>query len=257
VILDALKYLVGLGRAEAPAIIHPAGAEPSHVYYIRDGVGLKKVEAEPPPCCRQPASIAALVEMVKDAVAAESPATVFYGFDQVTALLGEDGRDRVQMKLQPSDPYTRLCAWKSNMPALTQADLLRELRITFRDCLAPAGNLVELLRRVKFDVTSAGQAEVGHGKSSLGKQLTAELTGTGTLPEYVTLLIPIYANPCLRSVRSRVECAIEIDPHTQTFKLIPMPGQLQDAAEFAAGEIGRQLREGLKDADAPVYHGIP
>ena len=83
------------------------------------------------------------------------------------------------------------------------------------------------------------------------------LTGTGALPEYVTFTFPIFANPCLRTIRGSVECALDPDPATATFRVIPMPGTLDLAADAAVTTVGDKLRDALKDAGPPVYHGRP
>lgn len=251
---DAFQYLFEQGRAAAPAVVR-ADCEPADVYYLRRPDGsLEKHTAEPGPRQAKAHSLQAVCALAVEQKGVHPE--IWYGPDHVTALLGERN-GTVTLPLAYSDQFNRLSHLKAHRPPLTQAEIVRELRTTFRDALGPAGNLVEVLRRVRFNATATTEGEVGHGRASLGKQIAGEVTGTAAIPEYVTLTFPVYATPCFRVIQAHVECALEPDPGTGTFKLIPLPGELESAVEYATQRICEEIGERLDGEEIPVYHGRP
>ncbi len=253
---EAFQFLTALGaKAETPTII-TAPSEPSHVYYLRDAAGVKRVEAEPPPDKHQAFSLDAIIGMAESCVLSGS---IWYGPEGVVLRLDDTGRNTIDLVTKLSDPFVQLQQWRQNKPSLTQADLIRSLRITFRECLSPAGEILAVLKRVKFNASQSSDSEISNGKFSVGKSLTAEVTGTGTLPEYLKLLIPVWANPCFRAVRTVVECALEADAATATFRVIPLPGQLEEAIDYATSMVGRDLANRLEAAKngIAVHYGRP
>lgn len=249
-IREALEYLFNAGRQSADVIVKPA-AEPPHVYYVRRPDGsLDFRAANPAPTAHAPLSLASLV-----ALAVEWGAAVWHSPEAVVAV---DGRDRATLALAKSEPFALLEHWAKNRTAMPQADLIRELRIKLAGCLGPAGNLLDLLRVVRFKTGSDTVAEIDRGRSSIGRQLQSEVTGTDRLPEVVAFSVPVFATPSVAGIRSVVQCALDPDAATGTFRVIPLPGQLEAATEYAAGEVGAIIRDLIGDAEGiPVYHGRP
>ena len=255
-IREALEYLFTAGRQSADVIVKPE-AEPPHVYYVREPNGkLTKWYADPPPKSHTALSMATLVDTAKGLVGPCNP-SVWYSAESVVATLDRDRRDRITLPLDLSEPFKLLRQWHANKPAISQADLIRALRITLADCLASSGNLLDIIRRVRFRTGSDTTAEVSHGRSSIGKALESEVTGTGILPEYVGFSVPVFATPCVAGIRAHVRCALDPDAATGTFRVIPIPGQLESAAEDAVEEIGMTVRDLVGEAAVGVYHGKP
>lgn len=248
---DAFQYLIEVGRSQADVVVKPS-AEPNHVYYLRQPDGkLIRQHAELPPFAHRAESLQPIVDM------AGPDEQIWYSHAAVVLRMGEDLRDRVTLELHASDQYKLLKSWKERKPALTQAELIRELRVTLRDSLSQCGELVETLRRVRFNASATIESEVGHGKASLGKAITGEVTGLKAIPEYVAFTIPVYANPCFRCIRAIVECALEPDAATGTFRVIPLPGQLELAIELGLAEIANQIATRLDGRKVPIFHGEP
>jgi hypothetical protein len=120
------------------------------------------------------------------------------------------------------------------------------------------GNLLGLVRQLRFRQLAESQGVIQHGKSSLGKAIEAELEGAGSLPDQVVLDVPVFQNVPLPS--QRVLCALDIDAATEKLALIPLPGCL----ELALQEVERQialrlseglLSEGLAESQVPIYYG--
>lgn len=252
--LDKIQGLVE--RAHGAQVVRPAD-EPKHVYWLQHAGTLERHTAAPEPRNHTVTSIDSLVVEIEQA---GEDATVWVSREGVTLLWDDDRRDKVRLPLSLSAQV--LALGDMAKAAYHQKDLVYLLRTTFRDCLELAGDLVEVLRRIRFSAHESADTSVQHGRTSIGKSLSAELTGTKTLPEYVTLNVPVFAQAGFRGVRVAVECSLEPDAATGTFKLAPIPGSLEHAV--GAGE--RQLfgditaamaARGGELANIPVLLGKP
>lgn len=176
--------------------------------------------------------------------------TCFYGEQLLQYVEDEDLRyDAAHCPLIKSVPFKWLEA-ESSKP-MTQAQLVRTLRIIFNGCLPGDSNLIGVVRNMKFDSASAAAAEIKHGRESLGRQIQASVTGEGAIPEEVNLFLPVYEN---FGRPKFVKCAIEVFPHEQQFKLTPYPGQLRDAVELVLEDVAVLLSgEGMP----PAFRGAP
>jgi hypothetical protein len=212
--------------------------EPSHVYYLREGTRLTRMEADSPVIGHVASTLETLADKAADVVKSEgfaeserSNAQVWVDRSGVVLLLDGERRDKVT--------FVKLANIADK--SFTQKDFVFTLRTTFRDCLTLAGDLLPIVRKVKFNATQSGESEVKHGSSSIGKSLTAEITGTSALPEYVSIALPVFAQAGVRHVRSVVSCALEPDAATCTFRLVALPGQI----EAAVGDGENQVRATL------------
>ena len=84
-----------------------------------------------------------------------------------------------------------------------------------------------------------------------------QITGTDALPEYVILEVPVFTNPALAQLFP-VECALEPDAGTQTFKLIPLPNEIERAIGDGERMIAQMLAASMGEAGmANVHYGKP
>jgi hypothetical protein len=143
---------------------------------------------------------------------------------------------------------------KAGSPPMKQADLIFMLRTVFSDCLVHAGDIINVLRRVKFRLGSQGESVVDHTKRSIGRSLEAEITGTGTIPEYLILEVPIW-NEC--GGTRKIEVALEPDAATETFKFVPLPGKIGDAIDDAVMYLKESVAEDANTTTGKIYIGTP
>lgn len=219
--------------------------------WLDDKGELRLFYARPPRREHEAASLSAIVDFAE-----RFPRhAVWYSAASVCCLLDdEDRREDVVFTPSPSAAFTLLSEWAKKRPSLSQRDLIFQLRTTLYPCLASAGNLVELLRRVNFQAAEGSASEVGRGKSSVGKTIRAEIQGDGELPEYVKLVCPIFNGP-LAHIRAPLQCCLEPDERTQTFQFFPVPGEVEDAIVEAEGGILADLLR-MYDAEGrePLRH---
>jgi len=253
---EALDYMLTVGKNAAPSI-ETAKAEPDYVYFERQKDGsLVRREAAPAPRNSRALSLQPIFRICTTVAEQGEAYAVWYSPEKIVAVLGENGRDKVTLPLGFSEPFTVLDAWKAQSKNLSQPELVRALRTTFADALGQAGDLAASVARLRFNATASGESEVSHGRSSLGKALSAEITGAKSIPETVAFNFPVFKNPCFRALRASVKCAVEVDPATQLFRVTALPGELERAADDALAAVASQLTEQLPEG-AHVLYGTP
>lgn len=232
-----------------------ADGEPAHVYWSAFGDKPERVEALPASRAHKANSLPALVACVKDHITAGEWATVWYARSGVVALMEDSTRrDRVTMPLALSPQVKTMLALEQSQKELTQKDLLRLLRISLKGCVELS--LIETLRSVKFTANSDGRSEISQGKSSIGKRLETELTGVKAIPEYVTVSLPVFAGGFAHM--GNIQAALEVNPDTATFQVIPCPGEIERTLENAEDALGDMLRDLFSETEeVKVYHGEP
>jgi hypothetical protein len=112
--------------------------------------------------------------------------------------------------------------------------------------------LIDIVRKVKLKQLADQEVEIQQTKVSLGKSIISELTGANTLPDEVSVTLPVFDNfsPSHKTIR----LALEVEPSAGKFQLIPFPGQIEQAYQEIETDLGAMLRDGLKDV-AAVHFG--
>lgn len=152
---------------------------------------------------------------------------------------------KARFDVKEAEPY----AWLKTHSAkwTNQIEFVRLLRITLRDVL-PAGNFLSIIRDVKFINNSGGSGNIQHGKQSLSREIVQEVSGTGAIPEELTLNVQPFENI---QFKANVECAVEIDESNCTFRLMPFPGQLRKCVD----EVLERCLQSLDGAAVKSYYG--
>lgn len=161
----------------------------------------------------------------------------------------EDRRDRAYCNLIESEPYRWLKEKSASM--LSQADLIRLLRITFKGCLGADTALLALVRKLKFDASANASVDITHGRESVGKSINSQIMGVEAIPEEVVLRVPVFEN---HPFIAAINCAIEVFPHEQCFKVTPYPLQVRKAMAESLDSIESVLAQ---EDLPPVYRGKP
>lgn len=160
-------------------------------------------------------------------------AAVFYTETSIVAVYDrDDRRDRVSVLLKPSPQYSWLR--DSGVKTMGQQEIVRTLRITFRGNLVGGSDIVNLLRKLKFKADGTAEGDIQHGRESLGKTIVNEVTGLNALPEDISFNVPVFDN---HPFRAYIECALEIDPANQNFRITAFPQQVKNAMDAAMSDI--------------------
>lgn len=257
-IAEALKLLLEQGKSLAPQYVKIPG-EPDHCGYLLQNGEMNDIECRPHPRRHQAADLESLCAYARDRTHRDFRPSVWYSRTGIVLVIDDSTRrDVVEFKLTPSPQLDYLRATsKLGAVALAQKALVLLLRTTFFDCAPP--DLLNIIRAVRWNVGSTGEQTVGHGKSSVGKQLLAEIQGADAIPEYVRFTIPMWTG--YRAPSQEIVCALEPDPETQTFRLIPLPLAVENATLRAEDDLQTCLLERLAgDADetcVDIYRGTP
>lgn len=241
--------------AKKPFVIQLKGIAPNEPYLVWDpkekGLILTRMERAPIAVTLE--SPEALKEFIENpphgfVFEGEGPA-LYYNEESLTLRFDESIRDNAACQLKHSPQFLALRDVASQKP-FRQRDFVRFLRIDLFGCFSAESSLLPLVRNLKWTNSAEGGGNIQHGKESMGRSIEARVSGESTIPEEVTLFVPVYEN--FRNIQP-VQCAIEILTDEQAFRLTPYPMSLSNAVEETVEAIGLLFA----DCGVPAYHGRP
>ncbi len=249
---EAMKYVAGL--ATQAQSLRPVPVEDPKVARFYDGKQV--IEVAKPRAARKHVvrTLADFIAYVQDGVGASSPA-VWFDCGRVVGVLddGGHGLDTVTLTLTASTLFQRLMTIEKSGTFYDQKAFVRLLKIELAGTLDP-NVLANRVRSIKFENGTVTRAAVQKQRESLGREIISSVSGEQEIPEEVTLAVPVFSNPGIEFV-SAVKCAVEIDPPSGTFRLVPLPDELRHALDLAVEYVGGQLRHAMPEVD--VYWGEP
>ncbi len=238
-----------------PTVLKP-DAEPAHRYALALHSGeVLWFEAEPQPRQHKAGDIGTIAKL---AATSSAKPVVWYSRKGVV-LLCDDGtrRDQVRLDLRLHPQLVLLSELERTNCWHDQKAFIALLRIALNGLL-PDTPLIESIRRLRFRKLDSGESIVQSNKASLGRTIESELTGSAPLPETVELEVPVFDLLSL-AFTLPVSCALEIDPATEKFQLLPFPGQIESAIADAENMLGEELRIllSMNGEEVPLYFGAP
>ena len=196
----------------------------------------------------QLADVNNLVAFVENKTKAQDTKTgvIYVGPDAVQYVYdSHDRRDRATCVLELSEPWKLL---SKPIPPLEQKAIIRLLRINFNGCLHNGSTLIETMREIKFDAQGSIESKVNHGNASLGKKLSAAITGVNSIPDEFPMVVQVFKN---FPFKVQILCALEIHTEVAKFEIVPYPNQLEDAL----AQTLEQIRLRFESTDVPAYVG--
>ena len=186
-------------------------------------------------------------------VADQKDVVVWHDNAFVIAVLNDPTfRDsRVSMPLPIHPTFTALanCAGKD----FGQRALIDFLRLNLKKEIdAAVPGFISALRDVKIVQNTSGDANLQHGRESMGKRIEQSVSGVDALPEDFILNVPLWLH---LDASVKVECALVIDTASSTFKCGPKPGAIEQAKVQGQKWLGVQLESACDGA--VVYFGSP
>ncbi|HEY1190998.1 MAG TPA: hypothetical protein VGE74_25420 [Gemmata sp.] len=235
--MEEHEFLFEKGRASAAQIIE-CRQEPDGVYFVRNADGnITRHVAAPRPEKHTAGSLQAIGVLANEWA---GKCRVWVSEKAVVLKFGDNGEHTAKLELSYSEQIHLLAEWHRHRTAHTQAALISFLRTTLRDTL-PSTSLLDAIRKVRFNAQAAHTGEITHGKASIGKELTGEITGSGAIPEYVTFTVPVFVNTCFRHIVAQIECAIEPDAGSGQFRVVPLPNRIIDAGDTGLRAIVEEI----------------
>jgi hypothetical protein len=250
-------------EASGPDVLTPPG-EPGHVYYLRDRATgkLDRMEAEAAPRELTALSLDGFAELAGSAgTPVGSSREIFVGRCSVVAVF--DGpvprRERCTLALSITPQYECLenlrlsnGGDRAKGEPFDQRGFLQLLRVKLDRCLHP--DQVAVFRSLKLSKAQGGESAIAAGNETFRKSVQIDaLAGGMAPPEELTLNVQVYRD--IREVEERqlVRCAVDVDLSDATFRLTPLPGELEAAQWRVLQSICRRLRVLLPTV--PVHEG--
>lgn len=247
---EALEWLAGNAHKAAEARLLKIPGD-GRTAYVDQGGHIEKLTVTPEVRGHH-------VDSVADLIAAASrwnsdPVIWINGESVVLVSDDKDRRDRVTLPLHKSSQFATLCKLQGT-PKLDQQQILRLLRIELPGT-AGASELIAAIRKIKWRTSAAGESNIQHGSESLGRQIEAEVTGAGGIPESLIVTCPVYRNPGERNYSATVALDLEIVAQEQKFRLCPLPDEIERVTEAALENIRERIADQLDSV--AIFYGTP
>ena len=256
-ILDALRYLGDLAVTAATPRKLDSGDPRLMVYTI--GGGVEKIPTEPTPRNHAVFCLGDLVNIANRFADAASKPVVWYDEAAVVLVIDDDGHrlEKVTLGLNRSDVFTLLAeiTQATPRPKYDQKAFVRLLRIDLAGTLDPVV-LLDKVRKIRFENGQSVELASTRQRESMGRTITSQATcAGGDLPEEVTLQVRVYKTLGLRESYP-LRCSVEVDPAEGSFRLIPLPDEIERVEQMAMTTVLGCLDDGLNEA-IPRYYGAP
>jgi hypothetical protein len=247
-IAEGLKMLVDLiGRGDAPVSMDNVGLA-GRSYAL----GGEVYDLPPPLYRREVGSVDDVIACAKEAwehwQELETPIRngppVIWVWPTGVVLLpdGKDSRETVHFSLTYSRAWGCLKEFALMPKLLEQKAFVRELVHTF-EC-DPA--IIAPWRKLDFNRSVLTQGEVAHGRDRLGREINAQASGIGDLPETITVDVPIFEQLGQRD-RYAVTTKVEIDASACRIGIIPRATELATMEEGHLAGIIAECRKELPE----------
>ncbi len=232
--------------------------DPTSIGFIADG----KIVREDVPAPPRKHEVKSVDEVIRLAVRFADPGVptapapvVWYDEHGVTLTIDDGGYrvDSVTLRLERSDVFAKLAALAKSPAVMDQKDFIRLLRVELSGTLEPVV-LLNKVRSLRFSTTSDATSVKKAQAESLGKDIRSKVeTDGGDLPEEVVLMAPVFKTYGQRRPVA-VKCAVEVFPADGTFRLKPLPDEIEKAEQEAVQRIAERLGEELPGS-VPAYYG--
>jgi rhodanese-related sulfurtransferase len=254
---EALTYVAELGRkSAAPQRLDIK--DPRHAVFALGGGAIQTIDLPVPPRAHAVKQLADIVELADRFDAAGRKVAVWYDECAVVLVIDDDGHrvETATLTLVESDVFkvVRLLTGGTKAASFDHKAFVRLLRIDLAGALAPS-ELLEVVRRVKFEAGSVVNSDVRRSRESLGREITAAVSAEAEIPDDVTLSAPVYKTFGEES-EYPVRCTVEVDAMAGSFRLIPFPDEIERVQHLAVASIAERLAAGLPEG-VPHYYGKP
>lgn len=166
---------------------------------------------------------------------------VWHSEEEVVVVLDDDTRrDFAKLKLEYSKAFAALRRISAGVQ-LEQFQFARLLKVELDGCV-PA-TLSQVVRSLKFARNEEGESDLQHGKSTLGRRVEANITGSGDIPEEFVVSTNVYAN-VLQDDTRQVRVSIDIDLEEHKFGLSVIGDELSMAVLLTQETLSERLMQG-------------
>lgn len=218
---------------------------------VRSGDAFEWKKAPAPKRAHHIHSLADFMAAARDKVIAPTP-EVYHDHKSIVLVLDRAGRrEIVQLALLETDRFKTLRGLQAAEKTLSVRDAVRLIRFELHGVGADV--LVAALGRLDFNRTGIEVAGAKHGRETLGRSVESAVQQADQVPETFVARLPVYSNPGLRTVVADVRCGIYLDMQNPGVVIRPLADEIENATDFAQGELHGLLEAGLPDV--PIFNG--
>lgn len=248
-----IKEIERLSRAgQAPQAFRPSGM-PDHQILVRssDG-GVELVKLDELPRNHVVSDLESLCKLCAencgdltddDTKPVTNRPELWFSRDGVELVIHAPGdrRDRASFGLTYSPQLVQLQNFEQYKSKMTQKELIRILRVTFKKALA--GDFLDTVRRIQMATNLS--AEEQQTRRNIGRAAEATLGGGKEVPNELTFNVPVFAEGALADYKATVDCVLELDldGSEPKFSIIPMAGEVEAAVTRVEVAIGARLSD--------------
>lgn len=251
------------GARQKLAIISDLPHEPPGVYGVVNADGsFERAEALQPPRKHTLITVDQVPVMVKHfAGNPDCTPAVWYDKTGIVVIANDDTlnadlRPRATLTLKTTEHWQTLSDLAKQSVWMLHRDFVTFLRIKLGECIERTnGNLLSVLRKMKFSSAVNQRGDITRGRESLGSDIDDEVfSEAGDLPEHVLFELQVFDDPGLLT-KSTVRCALEVDAREGKLMLMPLAGELSRAMDLQMTRLAEILQDSLEDV--PMFHGKP
>lgn len=255
---EAIKTLIETGKS----LSRPVRLEcddPRVARFIQADGSVSSVALPQPPRDHKARSLSDLLAMVEKLDAGDPSGFVVWYNESTVVLVFDDkgyGCERATLALEESDVFrtVRSLGGGTKAQAFEHKAFVRLLRVDLAGALAP-GDLLDIVRRVKFESGAVVNSNVQRSRESLGREVLSAVSAETDIPDVVVLSVPVYKTAG-EGATYPVRCSVEADPMTARFTLTPFPDEIEHVQQLAMRSIQARLQDGLPPK-TPAFYGEP
>lgn len=250
-IKEALEFIaseaVEASGADPIAIVDPR----AEYFFVK---GAPVVVPRPKP--RRDHVVKSLDDLIGLAIRFGEPATVWHAEDAVIVVIDDDGHrvERVRLPLAESDTFKTIRGLRQSKAWLDHKSFCRLLRLDLANALT-AGSLLNVVKEVRFDSGVVVSGKLNRTQESLGRDISSAVSCERDIPEQVTLTTRIYSTQGVQT-DVRIRADVDVDPGNATFRLIPIPDEIETAFQYVMNTLNGYLNAALP-GEIPCYYGTP
>lgn len=269
-IRDALEWLAELkDEGYRPAVLNIPG-EPANVFWTTKADGsLTRHDHTPPPPSNVMHTLDDLARLMNDVWndtddVDNKDGAVWIGDQAIEFVYGTNLLSRAHVKLPYSEPVMRLNELEKGK-SFEQKALISFLGVQMaRVRGTKADVLLTAARTVKWKRAEELESNLNAGNSSVGRKVMSEMQGATGIPEEITFLVPVFANPSIPKTEL-VTVAVELDLEKAAIRLTTLSGEMErlefEGKAWVRQTLGNALyadstsRVGKAAAGHPLYLG--
>jgi hypothetical protein len=155
----------------------------------------------------------------------------------------------VELPLDKSEAWRVLTELRTGCRALSQAELIRLLRVDLMGTLDANGKrLIEWARTINTTERNESSSTLKSQQESLGRSIDVEVqSAAGEIPEWFVATVPIWSDRSLVAFAS-VPVLVDYSARNESFVLSPDRREMDEAFETALLDVEVRLRRDVEDS---------